>query len=75
MTLEVQARQSISMRVLARAKRDMKALVHGDDFVSSGEGAEREWLCKGLKKFETKMGEFAEPNREMAPAKKDHIRG
>ena len=32
----------------------MKALVHGDDFVSSGKRTEVEWFCKGLKnKFET----------------------
>ena len=37
-------------------QRDINALVHGDDFVSSGARAEFEWLCKGLKKkFETKM--------------------
>ena len=36
-------------------QRDIKALVHADDFVSSCERAELEWLCKGLKKFETKM--------------------
>ena len=37
-------------------ERDIKALVHGDDFVSSGEQAELEWLCKGLKnKYETTM--------------------
>ena len=66
--------------ILSHRQRDMKALVHGDDFVS-------EWLCKGLKKkLETKMtmvergrrpgqgGESAEPNREMALAPRDHIR-
>ena len=37
-------------------QRDIKALVHGNDVVSSGERAELEWLCKSLmKKFETKM--------------------
>ena len=37
-------------------QRDIKALVHGDDFVSSGERSEICWLCKGLEnKFETKM--------------------
>ena len=37
-------------------QRDIKALVHGNDFVSSGEGAELEWLWKGLKSTsETKM--------------------
>ena len=37
-------------------QRDVKALVHGNDFVSCGEGTELEWLCKVLKeKFETKM--------------------
>ena len=40
----------ISVHVLA------SALVHGDDFVSSGERAELDWLCKELKNmFETKM--------------------
>ena len=38
------------------SQKDIKALVRGDDFVSSGERAEVQWLCKGLnKKFETKM--------------------
>ena len=51
----VQARQSVSMRERQR-QRGNKALVHGDDFVSSGGKAELEWLCTGLKKqFETKM--------------------
>ena len=37
-------------------QRDIKVLVHGDDFVSSGERVELEWLCQGLKKkFETTM--------------------
>ena len=35
-------------------QRDIKALVHGDDVVSSAERAELEWVCKGsTKKFET----------------------
>ena len=79
--LGVQTRQSLSVR--GHRQRDTKALVHGDDFVSSGERAELEWLCKGLgKKFETKMtmveedsdvaqgGKSAEPNCEMAPVKR-----
>ena len=45
-----------SLCVLWHRQRDIKALVHGDDFVSFGERVEVEWLCKGLKnKFETKM--------------------
>ena len=65
-------------------QRDIKALVHGDDFVSSSERAELGWLCKGLKKkFETKMIMVGEDddmakearvlnrNREMTPAKGD----
>ena len=31
-------------------QRDIKALVHGDDFVSSGERSELERLCKKLQK-------------------------
>ena len=62
-------------------QRDIKALVHGDDFVSSGERPELEWSCKGpKKKSETddhggrgrrhgQGGESIEPNREMAPEK------
>ena len=35
---------------------DIKALVHADDFVSSGERSELEWLCRNpQKKFETKI--------------------
>ena len=60
-------------------QRDIKALVHGDDFMSSVERTKLEWLCKGLKKFETKRpgqgGESAEPNFETAPAQRDNIRG
>ena len=45
-------------------QRDVKALVHGDDFVSSRERSELERLCRSLqKKFETKMkmtGEYDE---------------
>ena len=42
--------------VFGHRRRDIKALVHGDDFMSSGERTELEWLCKSLKnKFETKM--------------------
>ena len=42
-------------------QRDIKALFHGDDFVSSGERTELEWLCKGLKRmFETKMAMVGE---------------
>ena len=40
--------------VFSHRQRDVKALVLGDDFVSSDERTEREWLCEGLK-FETKM--------------------
>ena len=54
--------------------------------MSSGEGTEFQWLCKGSKKkFETKMNhggrgrrpgqddECAEANRDMAPTKRDSV--
>ena len=54
--LGVQARQGISVRVLAPARRYQKRLSTGTTFVSSGERTELEWLCRGLKKkFETKV--------------------
>ena len=44
--------------------REVEALVHGDDFVSSSKRTELEWLCKGLKKqFETKMANGREGRR------------
>ena len=70
-----------SLCVFWHRQRDIKALVHGDDFVSSGERAELGWSCKGpKKKSETddhggtgrrrgQGGESVEPNREMAPEK------
>ena len=45
-----------SPHVFWHRQRGIKALVHGDDFVSSSERTELEWLCKGLKKqVQTKM--------------------
>ena len=65
-------------------QREIKALFHGDDFVSSVERTELEWLCKGLEeevrdeddrggrgRRPGQGGKSAEPNREMAPAKRD----
>ena len=46
----------LSPCVFWHRQRDIMALIHGDDFVSSGERAELKWLCSGLKKkFERKM--------------------
>ena len=43
-----------SLCVFQHRHRDIKAVVHGDAFVSSGDRAELEWLCRGLK-LETQM--------------------
>ena len=41
---------------LGIGKETSKVLVHGDDFVSSSERSELEWLCRSMqKKFETKI--------------------
>ena len=44
-----------SPRVFWHGQRDIETFVHGDDFMSPGERTELEWMCKGSKKFETKM--------------------
>ena len=63
-------------------QQDIKALVRGDDFISSGDRSKLRWLCNSLqKKFETKMtterlcqgGESVEQDRELASAKRDHV--
>ena len=67
--------------VLWHRQRDAKALVHGDDFVSSGERKEREKQVRdeddhgGEGRRLGQGGESAEPNREMAPAKRDYVPG
>ena len=49
---------------LGTSKEILKALVHGDDLVSSGERTGLERLCRGLKKkFETKMTMMAKEAR------------
>ena len=48
--------------------------MHGDDFVSSGERAELECLCKGLKnKFVTKMIMVGEDDDMAKEARGDHL--
>ena len=63
--------------VLCHRQKDIKTMVHRDDFVSSRERSELEWLCRSLQTFATKMkmkgqdddlDKEAEPNREVAPA-------